>query len=423
MARLLPLLLALPLWVQAQSPCADGGAIHNPLTQPAALMPGGIGGTGAVAFRPGMGGTGIRDEGGIGGTGIVGVITGFASVCVNGAEVHVDAGTEVMDGASSVPATRLAVGQWVVVRAAGADANLRARSIALLPAAIGPLGEVDPAQSRLRLLGQTVRVADPAALSGLRAGEWVRVSGARDAQGDIVASLVERVGPQGQVMLTGRLERSAGDRLHVGPTELRFPGQALPQGLRPGQELQVSGDWDGSSLVVQTAAAQPTLAMLGPVERVSIQGYLKSIDNRSLDIGSATFGLAAAAQVVGLDAGGLVAGRFVQLQGRMGSDRQVVIDRIEVREGPGGSGAARSAAAARARTEAQRPARPGAEEEPARRGTTGPGGGPGPGGNSGPGGQGGSGSGEGERSGGDRSGGGGEGGSGGSGGSGGGKGK
>ena len=52
--------------------------------------PGGVGGTGAVAGRPGLGGTGIS-EGGIGGTGIVGVITGFASICVNGVEVHFDA--------------------------------------------------------------------------------------------------------------------------------------------------------------------------------------------------------------------------------------------------------------------------------------------------------------------------------------------
>src|SRR5690349_21550179 len=51
--------------------------------------PGGIGGTGAVAG--GVGGTGIgseSDNGGIGGTGIVGTITGFASICVNGLEVH-----------------------------------------------------------------------------------------------------------------------------------------------------------------------------------------------------------------------------------------------------------------------------------------------------------------------------------------------
>src|SRR2546422_4023925 len=50
-----------------------------------------------VAGRPGIGGTGIGKDGsgGIGGTGIVGVITGFASICVNGVEVHYDASPPV----------------------------------------------------------------------------------------------------------------------------------------------------------------------------------------------------------------------------------------------------------------------------------------------------------------------------------------
>jgi len=51
---------------------------------------GGVGGTGDAAYG-GVGGTGAPgSEGGIGGTGIVGTITGFASVCVSGVEVHYD---------------------------------------------------------------------------------------------------------------------------------------------------------------------------------------------------------------------------------------------------------------------------------------------------------------------------------------------
>ena len=88
------LLLGLP--AQAQNLCASRASLVNPLAVESARDPGGIGGTGAVAARPGLGGTGIS-EGGIGGTGIVGVITGFASICVNGVEVQFDASTPVMD--------------------------------------------------------------------------------------------------------------------------------------------------------------------------------------------------------------------------------------------------------------------------------------------------------------------------------------
>ncbi|UUZ77687.1 DUF5666 domain-containing protein [Polaromonas sp. P1(28)-13] len=82
-----------------------------------------------MAGRPRLGGTGIS-EGGIGGTGIVGVITGFASICVNGVEVHFDAGTPVSDNGQPGSARQLAVGQVVAVRAAGAGAEVSARNIA-----------------------------------------------------------------------------------------------------------------------------------------------------------------------------------------------------------------------------------------------------------------------------------------------------
>ena len=54
----------------------------------AAAQDRGIGGTGAVAEAD-NGKTGGQDRG-IGGTGIVGVVTGFASICVNGLEVLYD---------------------------------------------------------------------------------------------------------------------------------------------------------------------------------------------------------------------------------------------------------------------------------------------------------------------------------------------
>lgn len=49
----------------------------------------GIGGTG-ISADSGIGGTGQQAQEGIGGTGIIGVITGFASVCVNGLEILYD---------------------------------------------------------------------------------------------------------------------------------------------------------------------------------------------------------------------------------------------------------------------------------------------------------------------------------------------
>src|SRR5213075_3081748 len=80
--------LGLPIVLQAAPACVsqnDAGTSEVPVIQ----APGGTGGTGVAPG--GVGGTGIgseSDNGGIGGTGIVGTITGFASICVNGLEVH-----------------------------------------------------------------------------------------------------------------------------------------------------------------------------------------------------------------------------------------------------------------------------------------------------------------------------------------------
>ena len=132
---LLTMQLCLP--AQAANGCATGASLVNPATiDPSGLggtgvqaykAPGGIGGTGAVAAAGvGLGGTGIEKDGqsgmggtgisaaapsGMGGTGIVGVITGFASICVNGVEVHFDDAIPVSDNGQAVTAQRLAVGQ------------------------------------------------------------------------------------------------------------------------------------------------------------------------------------------------------------------------------------------------------------------------------------------------------------------------
>ena len=84
------------------APNSEGGTGGTGVT-----AQGGTGGTGATADRGGTGGTGQQatggiggtgstaDNGGTGGTGIVGVVTGFASICVGGQEVHFDATTVI----------------------------------------------------------------------------------------------------------------------------------------------------------------------------------------------------------------------------------------------------------------------------------------------------------------------------------------
>jgi hypothetical protein len=329
------LLLALP--AQAQNLCTSRASLVNPLAVESARDPGGIGGTGAVAARPGLGGTGIS-EGGIGGTGIVGVITGFASICVNGVEVQFDASTPVMDNGQRGLLRQLAVGQVVAVRAAGAGEAFSARNIAVIHAAVGPIEALDVATGEFKILGQSARALVPADLAGLRAGNWVRVSGHRLAQGDIAASRIEPIAPQTLAQVYGLVRQIDADTLTVEGTPIRLESAQLPTGLAPGREVLVSGQWDGSTLHAQRVQLEPTRDSLGAVEQMVLEGYIHSVGGRELSLGLGPLSLSRDVQIVGGSEAQLAVNQRVQISGRVGADQRVRVDRIVFRHGASGSG-------------------------------------------------------------------------------------
>ena len=187
----------------APGPSLTGACATASLVNPALQAPG-LGGTGAVAkVDPGgIGGTGqVAQEGsGIGGTGIVGVVTGFASVCVNGVEVEIEPDTPVGRDGQDAGLRDLSVGQLVVVRAQGTGTELTAQRIEVMHAVVGPVEQIDVEAQALRVLGQRVRVLAAADLMPLRPGDWVRVSGHRLADGEVRASRVQAL-PTGTARL------------------------------------------------------------------------------------------------------------------------------------------------------------------------------------------------------------------------------
>ena len=114
----------------------------------------GVGGTG---IDTGVGGTGVQANSGVGGTGIVGIITGFASVCVNGLEVHYDDKTKVdIDGQlSSINA--LNIGQLVAIESFRKDNFLKAERISVSHIMVGKIEKVNDSQNTMQILGQTIR--------------------------------------------------------------------------------------------------------------------------------------------------------------------------------------------------------------------------------------------------------------------------
>lgn len=340
----LALSLTLGSSIHAQNLCASKASLINPELSRTASNEGGIGGTGMMAARPGLGGTGISEGGiggtgvtagrpGLGGTGIVGVITGFASICVNGLEVQFDTATPVSDNGQSASSRELAVGQVVAVRAAGVGSELTANSISVIHAAVGPVDALNPGTGEFRILGQTAWTSDFAALAGVQQGSWVRVSGHRLAQGDIVASRIEPIAPQERAQLSGTVSKRRGGTIEVDGTLVRFDTPQMGEGMTVGREVVVSGTWFGGALQAQRVQADLTRGGLAEVKDVVLEGFVRSVSNSQIDIGRGPLTLSSDVQIVGGSAGQLKVNERVQINGRVDADQRLKIERIEFRSG------------------------------------------------------------------------------------------
>lgn len=245
----------------------------------------GIGGTGISA----EGDRGIGGTGSTGGTGILGVITGFASVCVNGLEIHTAPTLAVeLEGVAASPA-QLRAGQVVVVEAVGPPEALRARRLAVRHEVIGPVEQQRGAEG-LRVAGQEVRFTpEMRGGSAWRIGDWVAVSGLRRPDGRVMASRIDRRDP-GPVLVRGIVEQDP-QGLHIGA----LPFQP-PLTLRPGAAVTVTGRFAEGRFVTESVSGDllltdPARAFGAGVERLVIDSYFTMTDG-VLQLGGTSFGLA-----------------------------------------------------------------------------------------------------------------------------------
>lgn len=277
----------------------------------------GIGGTGV---RPGdgeeddsgVGGTGLQpnrrdDDSGIGGTGIsaaadtgvIGTITGFASICVGGAEIHYDAASAVQIDGQPASAADLAVGDVVEVLASGTESDLRAQQIAVRHVVAGPVTRIAADRNELDIMGQTVRLSpstrgdgDNLATAGEFAlGGFVRVSGMRQPDDVIVASRVTRSGDE-LARLAGAVEIDDAGGITIAGTPVRL---AAGSALAAGDELRVDGSWDGERLLASSVERIASIPFGGRVGRVAIEGYASLAPAGQLRVGPYRFDVSRAA--------------------------------------------------------------------------------------------------------------------------------
>jgi Domain of unknown function (DUF5666) len=239
---------------------------------------------GPLTAERGIGGTGASFNGhlvdrGIGGTGIVGVVTGFASVCVDGLEVRYDRGVPVdIDG---LPGTvdQLRVGQVVAIRASdpapGAGLPSWGRVISVRTELAGPIEAVEIGSTTLTIAGQRVSVPSTAwGANRFGLGDWAAVSGLRQGDGTVVASRLDDAEP-GKLFVRGRVSRHDG-ALWIGRLRLSGPSAAS---LRDGEFVVVSGGYQSGVAQLTSAsadmlAASPTTYFGGTVNQLILQAFV-----------------------------------------------------------------------------------------------------------------------------------------------------
>ncbi len=312
----------------------------------------GMGGTGAPEARGGddggIGGTGIwsgGDEDGVGGTGIEGAITSFGSICVNGLRVGFDDGTPITRDEKRVPASRLAIGDVVRVSAERRDGALRARSIELRNEVFGVIDRIDAARGALVVLGQRVIVGERTALGDRRTpngaqttplsvGDFVRVSGMRRGDGEIVASRVERDEPETEVGVAGTVQAREGGGFAVGDLAIEAAPSARP--LAVGQRGVFCGRVENGRLLADEVELDPELPFAGKLSRLSLEGYPRAIaGGKELELGRLRVDLSALPDSAGESATRLSGTTLVRVSGELAPEGALRAERLEIDDSRG----------------------------------------------------------------------------------------
>lgn len=291
----------------------------------------GIGGTGSPALESGIGGTGhTAQDGGIGGTGVVGIITGFASICVNGIEIHYNQKTPMEINGHPGKAKDLAIGQLVMADATGKGDELVARHISVRYAVSGPVTHTNAANGHIQVMGQTVQITghtikpDEANAQTLHAGDFVRVSGLRKQDGVIVAARIDRVPAQHEVSVSGPVSHVSGHEFSI--YGLHVSGN-VPAGLAAGREVHVSGQMQNGLLRADKIDIAPHLPFGGRNQRLELQGYLRASRSAGkVNVGPTQIDISQLTKA----GGKLEAGQLVRVSARVTPDKHLVAEHIEV---------------------------------------------------------------------------------------------
>ena len=240
---------------------------------------------------------------GIGGTGIFGTITGFGSVLVNGLTIDFDQETVITNDGVLTSESALAVGQVVAIEAGSREGRLQARSISIANAVSGPITAVTASRTQIEVLGQTVAL-DPEMLktpvpTDLSAGQWVTVSGLRNAQGTIVASRIGRRATGGRISVRGPVRSRTENGFTIGRLSVIAPGPGPGRTIERGLTTLVVGALTSAGLRAAQVQVASIVPFDGHLSRLSIEGFVGRREGQRVSISGIQASITDATEVRG----------------------------------------------------------------------------------------------------------------------------
>jgi hypothetical protein len=111
---------------------------------------------------------------------------------------------------------------------------------------------------------------------------YVQVSGMRRGDGVVIASRITSGEAREVVQLTGAVTRLEPGTLTVAGTQVRTD-DGVQRSV--GDEVRVSGRWDGSAILAQAIEPIPRVPFDGRVRRIDIEGYVRQSAAGQLQVG------------------------------------------------------------------------------------------------------------------------------------------
>ena len=267
---------------------------------------------------------------------VVGVITDASTLCINGLSILADAQTVVsMDGKVAALGA-LAIGQVAVIAASVVGGTLKAARVMVSHEVIGPVTDVDIAGSELSVMGRRVvlrtsaRSAPGAVLiESLKLGDVLRVSGLRDARGEIDGTRIDLAPASEPSVANGRLVLDTERTPVLAGVPLRFSDAVAASPDMDEKDVRITGRWTGRALVVEDVVIDPLGTILDRTGRVSLQGYLAN-DGSGITVAGLRVRISGTTRFDGGDRGGLRSDAEVSAIGAVRAGRQVDVERIRI---------------------------------------------------------------------------------------------